>query len=81
VATVEVGFVEAITPNLVRTVTQVALEQGATSVVVNTGPVVNIDLAISLGPASETGATVLSGEVVLVEGGLAPIFEIFISPL
>jgi hypothetical protein len=81
VATVEVGFVEAITPNLVRTVTKVALEQGATSVVVNTGPVVNIDLAISLGPASETGATVLSGEVVLVEGGLAPIFEIFISLL
>jgi hypothetical protein len=48
---------------------------------VNTGPVVNIDLASSLGVASETGVTVLGGEVVLVEDGLAPIFEIFISLL
>jgi hypothetical protein len=81
VATVEVGFVEAITPNLIHTVTQTAVSQGATTAVVNTGPVVATDLAISLGLAAETGAPVLGGTVTLIEGGAYPIFEILIPLL
>lgn len=81
VATVEVGFVEAITPNLIHTITQTAISQGATTVLVNTGPVVSTDLAISLGLAAQTGTTVLGGTVTLIEGGAYPIFVILIPLL
>jgi hypothetical protein len=79
VATVEVGFIESVTLPLVRTVTQTAINQGATTVIVNTGPVVNVDLAIKLGLAAQNGTSVLGGTVTLIEGGVAPIFEILIA--
>jgi hypothetical protein len=81
VATVEVGFIESVTLPLVRTVTQTAINQGATTAIVNTGPVVNIDLAIKLGLAAQNGTPVLGGTVTLIEGGVAPIFEILIPLL
>ena len=81
IATVEVGFVESVLPSLVRTATQTAINQGATTVLVNTGPVVNADLAIKLGLAAQHGTPVLGGTVTLIEGGIAPIFEILIPLL
>jgi RHS repeat-associated protein len=81
VATVEVGHIESVTVSLVRTVAQTAASQGARTAIVNTGPVVNPDLAIKLGLAAQNGTKVLGGTVRLVEGGIAPIFEIIIPLL
>jgi hypothetical protein len=40
---------------------------------------VNVDLAIKLGLAAQNGTSVLGGTVTLIEGGVAPIFEILIA--
>lgn len=56
-----------------------ACEQaGAKSLVLNTGPVQNIDLAIKLGQAAQKGRTIVGGVVRLISepGAKAPIFEI-----
>jgi len=51
---------------------------GATSVVVDTGYVLNQDLAIQLGLRSQSGKGFLGGKVTIVEGGLTPRFTITI---
>ena len=57
-----------------------AREQGAKTLVVETGPVVNADLAIKLGLAAQRGETILGGIVSLIPSatgpGPAPLFRI-----
>jgi hypothetical protein len=63
-----------------RAVVNAAREQGAKTLVVETGPVVNADLAIKLGLAAQRGETILGGIVSLIPSatgpGTAPLFRI-----
>ncbi len=81
VATVEIGFVESLHASFIRQIMMVARSQGAKSIIVDTGAIVNTDLAIKLGLASQTGGLIFGGTVRLVQGGAAPIFEILIPSL
>lgn len=80
VATVEIGFLQNASREFMRAVVNAARQQGANTLVVETGPVVNADLAIKLGLAAQRGETVLGGTVTLVPGatgpGTVPLFRI-----
>ena len=80
VATIEIGFVQSITPAFVRAITQTALSQGARSAIINTGPVV-ANLAIPLGLAAQNGTRVFGGTVTQIQAGFISIFQIFIQRL
>lgn len=81
VATIEVGFIQRLSSTLIKEIISVARSQGAKSAIVNTGPIVNADLAIKFGLAAKNGTTIFGGIVRLVEGGAAPVFEIIIPLL
>lgn len=80
VAAVEIGFLQNASREFLRAIVNTARQQGANSIVVETGPVVNADLAIKLGLASQNGATVLGGTVTLLPSatgpGTVPLFRI-----
>jgi hypothetical protein len=80
VATVEIGFLQNASREFMRAVVNAARQQGANTLVVETGPVVNADLAIKLGLAAQRGETILGGTVSLVPGatgpGTVPLFRI-----
>ncbi|MBY0512782.1 MAG: hypothetical protein K2P78_02605 [Gemmataceae bacterium] len=80
VATVEIGFLQNASREFMRAVVNAAREQGANTLVVETGPVVNADLAIKLGLAAQRGETILGGTVSLVPSatgpGTVPLFRI-----
>jgi hypothetical protein len=64
VATVVTDYVQTLTDRMFfRAIIEAARSQGATSLVVQTGAVHDINLAIKLGEAAQTGRTIVGGRV------------------
>jgi len=77
IAKVGIDYVEkASLPGLVKKIKSHAEDAGATSAKVDTGYIIDEDLAIDIGKKSQSGDKVFGGTVKQTEGGLTPRFEI-----
>jgi RHS repeat-associated protein len=80
VAVVEIEYVQTLTDRtFFCAITKAARDRGATSMLVRTGAVHDIDLAIKLGVASEQGRTIAGGRIISVypAGTSQPSFDIW----
>jgi hypothetical protein len=76
VAEIEIGHIERFSKGFVDAIRAHLRLHGATSSVLNTGPVINTNVAITLGLHAQRGELYFGGTVRLVQGGPTPIFEI-----
>ncbi len=79
IASVNIDFAQKPLGAFIATIGNTADSLGAKTVVVDTGYVINEDLAISLGKRAQSGQNFLGGTISVTEGGLTPRFSITIK--
>ena len=75
-ATIDIGSAASLDSADIDAIMQIAMSNGATSAVVNTGKVVNTDLALNLGQRAAQGRTFCSGTVKDLSAGGVNKFQI-----
>lgn len=75
-AEVEIGFIQRFTRSFAHQIEEVLRQEGVASAVLNTGPVINPELAIKLGMHAQKGTQFFRGTVRIIQGGRYPIFQI-----
>lgn len=75
-AEIELGHIQKFTKGFVDKIKSHVRQHGAKLDCLNTGPVVNSDLAIKLGLHFRNGTKFFGGTVDLIQGGKSPIFKI-----
>ena len=76
VAEIEIGFIEDANPAFINSIKKHLADNEVTKATLNTGPIVNTDLAIGIGRRWQKGRTYFGGNVDLISGGKNPVFQI-----